>query len=147
MTLLVPFDDSALSATALERAVEFGSFMDESVLAITVVPADETYARDRGWIDDDEPFRPEAFGDRMRQRVAEIAPDAEFRLVEADEVDSASTTMDVIRAIRQTARDVDASILFIGSENVGRVSEPLTSVGDPIAADQAYDVHIVRHAD
>lgn len=147
MTLLVPFDGSALSETALRRAVEFGELMDEDVLALSVVPDDEGFARDRGWVDDDEPFRAEAFGEELRQRVDGIAPGARFELVQPDDVEGSSRTMDVIRTIRRVASDVDASILFVGSENVGRVTEPLASVGDPIARDQRYDVHIVRHAD
>lgn len=147
MTLLVPFDGSELSATALERAVEFGEFMDETVLALSIIPDDEGFARDRGWIDDDEAFEPAAVGEELRRRVETIAPEADFELVQPDDVEGSSRTMDVIRTIRRVANDVDASILFVGSENVGRVTEPLASVGDPIARDQRYDVHIVRHTD
>jgi hypothetical protein len=36
--------------------------------------------------------------------------------------------------------------VFIGSENAGRVSTPVCSVGAPVSEDPRYDVHIVRHA-
>lgn len=146
MTFLVPFDGSPLSETALQRAVEFGAIMDEEVLAVTVLPDDESYARERGWLDDDKPFDRDAVGDRFERRVRELAPEATFETRRPDDVEESTATMDVIRAIRQAAHEVDASILFVGSDNVGRVSEPLASVGDPIAKDQQYDVHIVRHA-
>jgi hypothetical protein len=59
----------------------------------------------------------------------------------------ATTTLDVVRKIRQVAHEVDAEILFVGSENAGRVTSPLSSVGNPLSEDAAYDIHIVRHAD
>jgi len=59
----------------------------------------------------------------------------------------ASVTTDVVRTIREVAHEVDASIVFVGSENAGRVSTPVSSVGAPVSEDPGYDVHIVRHAD
>ncbi|MFB6102854.1 MAG: hypothetical protein ABEJ73_09840 [Haloplanus sp.] len=47
--------------------------------------------------------------------------------------------------IRSIARDADASMVFIGSENAGRLVTSLSSVGETVAADDAYDVVIVRH--
>jgi hypothetical protein len=51
----------------------------------------------------------------------------------------------VANRVRDVARSVDASIVFLGSENAGRLVTNLTSVGSSIAADSAYDVVIVRH--
>jgi hypothetical protein len=34
--------------------------------------------------------------------------------------------------------------VFVGSENAGRVSTPISSVGSPVSEDPDYDVHIVR---
>jgi hypothetical protein len=45
------------------------------------------------------------------------------------------------------AQDEGATVLFVGSENAGRVSTPVSSVGDPVSEDPRYDVHIVRHTD
>lgn len=146
MTLLVPFDGTPLSETALERAVRFGDLTNEEILVVTVIPAEESYARERGWLDPDEPFDPDRLAKQFERRVGLLAPEAGFEAARPDEVENSTVTMDVIRTIRRIASDVDASILFVGSDNVGRISRPLASVGDPIAADQRYDVHIVRHA-
>lgn len=146
MVLLVPFDGSDLSEAALRRASEFSGYTGESVLALSVVPPDPEYALERGWVDANEPFDPEAIGEQLQAQAEAIAPDAEFRCEIAQEVSSmASVTMDVVRTIREVAHDVEASIVFIGSENAGRVSTPVSSVGAPVSEDPQYDVHIVRH--
>ena len=58
----------------------------------------------------------------------------------------ASITTDVIRTIRAVAHELDVSVIFIGSENAGRVSTPVSSVGAPVSEDPGYDVYISRHA-
>ncbi|WP_267640537.1 universal stress protein [Haloarchaeobius amylolyticus] len=147
MSLLVPFDGSDLSTTALRRATEFADFSDASLVVLTLVPDDPEYARERGWLDPEDTFDVGVIERKLRQRVHDIAPNAEFRceLVEENADPVATLPMDVARRIRQIAADVDAEILFVGSENAGRVSTPLTSVGSPISEDPQYDVHIVRH--
>ncbi len=148
MVLLVPFDGSDLSEAALRRAAEFSEYTDESVLALSIVPREPEYAVDRGWIEEGDDYDPEAIGQRFREAVESIAPDAEFRCEIPEDVSSmASVTTDVVRTVRQVAHEVDASIVFIGSENAGRVSTPVSSVGAPVSEDPGYDVHIVRHAD
>jgi len=147
MTLLVPFDGSELSEAALERATEFAEFTGENVVALTVVPDEREYALSRNWLDADDPFDPDAIAERFRDRVADIAPEAEFRYETPEDVSSmASITTDVIRTIRAVAHDVEASVVFIGSENAGRVSSPVSSVGAPVSEDPGYDVYIIRHA-
>lgn len=146
MTLLVPFDGSSLAETALERAIRFGNLLNEDVLAVTVLPDSTSYATERGWVEPNEPYDPDELTAQFEQRVKLLAPEASFETVRPDEVEGSTTTMDVVRTIREVAKDVEASILFVGSDNVGRISEPLASVGSPIATDQHYDVHIVRHA-
>ena len=59
MTLLVPFDGSTLSTAALEKASEHAELTDEDVVAVTIVPDDGDYARERGWIQDHEQFDPD----------------------------------------------------------------------------------------
>ena len=148
MTFLVPFDGSDLSVAALERAAEFAGYAGEDLIALTVIPDDPEYARGRGWVRSDEPFAPDRVAAGIEGTVAEIAPDAAFRAEVAQNTDPVATTaMDVTRTIRQVAAEVGASVLFVGSENAGRVSTPLTSVGSPISEDPEYDVFIVRHAD
>ena len=149
MTYLVPFDGSPLAEAALARAVEFAAALEEAVVALSVVPVDERdFAVERGWIDDGEAYDPDAVVDRLGSQVAEIAPDATFRCEHPEDVSSvASVTTDVVRTVRVVAQEVGASIVFIGSENAGRVSTPVCSVGAPVSEDPRYDVHIVRHAD
>jgi len=147
MTLLVPFDGAELSEAALERATEFAEFSDETVVALTVIPDDPEYALSRNWLSPEDPFDPDEIADRFRERVAEVASEAEFRYERPDDVSSmASLTTDVARTIRTVAHEVDASVVFIGSENAGRVSSPVSSVGAPVSEDPGYDVYIIRHA-
>ncbi|PSQ01730.1 universal stress protein [Halobacteriales archaeon QS_5_70_17] len=146
MVLLAPFDGSDLSRRAVERAVEFGDLIGEEVVVLTVVPPDEEFARERGWIDADEPFDESAIADRLRKGAREVAPDATIRVEHTEETSMlASTTMDIGRRIRQVAHEVGATVVFVGSENAGRVTTPVTSVGKPVSEDPGYDVHIVRH--
>ncbi|WP_101294198.1 universal stress protein [Halegenticoccus soli] len=148
MTLLVPFDGSDLSEAALKRATEFGELVDEEVVALTVVPDDAEYALERGWIAENEPFGVERVGESMRERVSALAPEATFRTeVPRGDDPTATRTMDIARTVREVADEVDASVVFVGSQNAGKVSAPLTSVGNPVSEDPRYDVHIVRHAE
>ena len=145
--LLVPFDGSALATTALDRAREIGTALDERVLALVVVPDDTSFARERGWIAPDESFDPERVGEELAAAIEDVAPDCEVRIEIAEETSSlASTETDISRTIRQIAHEVGASVVFVGSENAGRVTAPPESVGTPVAEDPDYDVYIVRHA-
>lgn len=147
MVLLVPFDGSELATAALRRATEFSGFTDEPVIVLSVVTDDERFARERGWIGDDESYDPDAVAERLETAAREVAPKATFRREEpSDPGEMTATTMDVARTIREVAHELDASIVFIGSENAGRVSTPITSVGSPVSEDPDYDVHIVRRA-
>lgn len=148
MVYLVPFDGSALSEAALVRAREFAEHTGREVIALTVIPPDEEYASERGWADADGSFDPEEVAARLEAEVADIAPNATFRWEETETVSTlASTTMDVSRTIRKVAHEVESDVVFIGSENAGRVTAPVTSVGEPVSEDPAYDVFIVRHPD
>ncbi|MDS0222033.1 universal stress protein [Haloarcula sp. S1AR25-5A] len=147
MVLLVPFDGSPLSKAALERATEFADYRDEEIIALSIIPDDEEYARERGWIDADTALDIEAIADRMREQAEAVAPSVSFRYEIPEDVSSmASTATDITRTIREVAHEEGASIVFIGSENAGRVSTPVCSVGSPVSEDPRYDVHIVRHA-
>ncbi|WP_459194947.1 universal stress protein [Halosimplex sp. J119] len=148
MTYLVPFDGSALAEAALERATEFAAMTDEEVVALVVIPLDEReFAVERGWIDERERYDPDEIESGLETQIRAVAPDVTFRCERPADVSSvASVTTDVVRTIRSVAEDVGAEIVFIGSENAGRVSTPVTSVGAPVSEDPRYDVHIVRHA-
>jgi len=147
MVLLVPFDGSDLSKAALRRASEFANYREEEVVALTVVPDDEEFAVERGWIDEGERYDPEAVCREFEVAVGEVTPDATYRCEHPETSDSLTATVidDITRTIRMVAEELDVSIVFIGSENAGRVSTPVTSVGSPVSEDPRYDVHIVRH--
>ena len=149
MTLLVPFDGSDLAATALKRATEFGATRDEEVVVLTVVPDDSSFAVERGWINPGEPFDIDQLCANFKRRVAEIAPEAMFRCETPAESDALTATAidDITRTVRRVAAELNVSVVFIGTENAGRISTPVTSVGSPLSNDPQYDVHIVRHAE
>lgn len=145
MPLLVPFDGSTLSEAALERAVEFGECLDRNVVVLAVVPQEKRYLEDR-WGETD----PETVIERLQTRAHDLVPEATFRVERPSDPEDepfADATMNVVRAIREVANDIDADVIFVGSENAGRVSTPVTSVGAPVSEDPRYDVHIVRHAE
>ncbi|WP_293033143.1 universal stress protein [Natronococcus sp.] len=142
MTFVVPFDGSELAATALVRALEYGRALEEDVVAVSVVPERKRYAREKGWIDDEEPFDPERIVATLRDQVRELAPEASFdaeRLREFPPEDRLATH------IERLVLEHEPSVVFLGSDNVGRVVTPLTSVGVHLAAEDAYDVFVVRH--
>jgi len=149
VTLLVPFDGSDLSEAALKRAREFATYRDEEVVALTIVPDDETFAEERGWIESGEPYDPEAVCTAFDLRVKEIDADVTFRCEPAtsSEHPTATTIDNVTHTVREVASELDVSIIFIGSENAGRVSTPVTSVGGPLSTDAKYDVYIVRRVE
>jgi nucleotide-binding universal stress UspA family protein len=148
MTILAPYDGSDLSRTAVNRAAEFADYRDEGALVLTVIPDDSTFALQRGWIDEGEQYDPTAVEARFRTEIESIAPEATFQTERPDSPAPAAAARDnVARTIRRVAAEVDASILFIGSDNAGRVSTPADSVGSPISTDAEYDVHIVRTVD
>jgi nucleotide-binding universal stress UspA family protein len=148
MTLLVPYDDSTLSRAALRRAAEFASFADEDLLALVVIPDEPEYAYRHGWLDPEDTFDVGVIERKIRQEITDTAPAADVRVEFVENTEpTADTTTVVVRTIKQVAADVDARIVFIGSQNAGRVTTPLASVGSPIAGDARYDVHIVRHPD
>jgi nucleotide-binding universal stress UspA family protein len=148
VTLLVPFDGSPLAETALRRAREFATYRDEEVVALTVVPDDESFAVERGWIEAGDAHDPEEICTTFELRVKEIDDDVAFRCEHPPPTEHPTATAidNVTQTIRRVATELDVTIVFIGSENAGRVSMPVTSVGGPLSADARYDIHIVRHS-
>ncbi|ELY42264.1 universal stress protein [Natronorubrum tibetense] len=142
MTFVVPFDGSALAEAALVRASEYGAALNEDITVVTVVPERKRYAREKGWIDADESFDVDATVERLRERVAELVPDASF---EYERIREFPPERRIADHIERLALAQDPSVVFLGSDNVGRVVTPLTSVGVHIAAEESYDVFVVRH--
>jgi len=143
MTLVVPFDGTELAETALVRAVEFDAVFEEGVVALSVIPdGNIDHAREAGWIDDGESFELETVTERLREQVRSLAPEAEFR---PDVVSQRASAGTIATHVRRAAREEDASMVVLGSENAGHLTVSVSSVGGSIAADDAYDVLIVRN--
>ncbi|AEH39375.1 universal stress protein [Halopiger xanaduensis] len=141
MTFVVPFDGSELAEAALIRAVEYGTVLEEDVTAVTVVPERKRYAQEKGWIDEGEEYDVEAVVDSLREQVSTLAPDATYDCERIREFPPEAQLADHIERL---AREHDPSVIFLGSENVGRIVTPLTSVGVHVAADEEYDIFVVR---
>ena len=141
MTFVVPFDGTELAEAALVRAVEYGNALDEDVAAVTVVPERKRYAREKGWIEAGEPLDADAVVEGLRERVEALAPEATFEYERIREFPPEERIADHVERL---ALRHEPSVVFLGSDNVGRVVTPLTSVGVHVAADRAYDVFIVR---
>lgn len=143
MSLVVPFDDTALSQAALVRACQFDTVLNEGVTAVTVIPAQNTeYARQRGWIGRDEPFDGDAILRKLQQSVEDLAPHAEFEYITVDRWAPPGT---ISTRLRKFARDSDASIVFIGSDNAGHLTRSL-SVGSTVTNGHGYDTMIISNA-
>ncbi len=143
MSLVVPFDGSTLAKAALVRAVQFETVLEEDLLVVSVIPQNNTqYAREQGWIDRTEPYDTETVLSHLRSEVARLAPGASFHPISVDRHAPRGT---IAGRIRRFARENDASIVFIGSENAGRIVSSIT-VGQSVAGDRFYDTFIVTSA-
>jgi nucleotide-binding universal stress UspA family protein len=142
MTLVVPFDGSALAEAALVRATEFGNVFEEDVLAVSVIPKGNTdYARERDWVGQDEEFDMESIVSKLHTQVTDLCPSADFR---HKVVDRYAPSGSIAKRLRKVARKEDASMVFLGSENAGHLVSAVSSVGSTVATDESYDVVIVR---
>lgn len=156
MTFMVPFDGSRLARTALGTARQYSIALDEApddvvewlipgqhvdVVAVSVIPQSAWYAREKGWIRDDEDFSNRRVVEELHRQVTDIVPHANFEYVRVDGAARAGT---ISTRLRQKAVELEASVLFIGSENAGRIVTPLSSVGRGLAAEQSYHVYLIR---
>lgn len=142
MTFAVAFDNRPLARAALQRAVEFAAATHEDVVAVTAIPEDPSVARERGWVGGDETFDVETAAQNLTEMVTDVDPDVQFA---HRSVDRYAPRGRISRAIRTLAVEHGASVLFIGSDNAGRIVGNIASVGQSVSADSRYDVHIVRH--
>ncbi|MEY7847788.1 universal stress protein [Natrarchaeobius sp. A-rgal3] len=141
MTFVVPFDGSELAEAALVRAVEFATALEEEVTAVTVVPERNRYAREKGWIEEGESYDIDEVIETLRTQVNDLAPEATF---DVERIREFPPEAQIAERIERLVREHDPSLVFLGSENVGRVVTPLTSVGVHVAGDRSYDVYVVR---
>jgi nucleotide-binding universal stress UspA family protein len=135
MVFLVPFDGTTLAEAALTRAVTYADALDTEVVAVGLIPTGSDYAQRRRWIDPDEDFAAETAASDLRRKIEEATDDSELRY---DDV-TASASDELSDTIQGIARDVDASVVFLGSSN----TEVLVPDSE---SDTAYDIHIVRQA-
>ncbi|MGB9966058.1 universal stress protein [Halobacterium sp. CBA1126] len=143
MTYVVAFDDSPLSRAALGRAVAFADAAEEAVVAVTAIPQNADAAREHGWVGSEESFSVERAAANLAERVRGVDPGVEF---DFRAVDKYAPRGRVSREVRDLAVAHDATVVFIGSDNAGRLVGGIASVGQNVSADDRYDVHIVRHA-
>ncbi|MXR50708.1 universal stress protein [Halovenus sp. WSH3] len=144
MTVVVPYDSSPRSRAALRRADEFTD-RTETVIAVTVIPnGNDRYARERGWLGEGESFDPEEVVRRLREEIREIDPDATFEYVVTGRY---AQPGQIASKIREFAKDRDARLVVLGSENAGRIVSNVSSVASTVTADSAYDVLIVRQSE
>ena len=142
MTFVVPFDGSARTKAALDRARVLANGVGESLLVLAVVPSNNArYARKMGWLASDEPFDGTAIVSTLRSQVRDIAPDATF---EYETCNRDATANSISKPIRKFAKRNDASTVVVGSEGAGRAVTRASSVGGRISSDTSYDVLIVR---
>ncbi|WP_436900507.1 universal stress protein [Halovenus halobia] len=143
MSLIVPFDNSPLAKAALVRARQFDQILEEGVIVVSVIPAQNAeYARERGWIGEDEPFDGEQIVATLREAVEAVAPDAEFEYITVDRFAPHGV---IGNKIRKFARNNGATIVFLGSQNAGRIVRS-TSVGASVVTDRSYDTMVVSGA-
>ncbi|WP_302081706.1 universal stress protein [Salinibaculum rarum] len=141
MTFFVPFDGSDLAVAALRRADTLAAGTGAEIIVATIVPRDRDYAVEHGWVDDDESFETDAVETRLREQVAEIAPAAEFRCTVVQSYVSAGN---IATHLRDLAIDVAADVVFLGSENVGSIAAPVSSIGSNVATRVPYDIYLVQ---
>ena len=144
MTIVVPFDGSALSKAALRRAQELTRSPEELRVLAVIPKNNRRYAIERGWIDESDAFDTEQVLSKLSEAVSELTPEATFEYVTVGRYANAGQ---VANKIRNYAREHNARVVVIGSDNAGRIVTSVTSVGSTVAASTAYDVYIVRHPD
>lgn len=144
MTFVVPFDGSEPSRMGLVRAVELAP-RTTRVVAFAVIPRQNgEWARTRGLLEDDEDFQYERVVGRLQKRAHDVEDDLSFQHTTTDRY---ATTGTISRKIREFAHDVDATMIFIGSDEAGGIVTTLQSVGTQVATDKDFDVVLVRRFD
>lgn len=144
MVFLVPFDGSPATAAALDRAVQHGEAFDRRVVAVSFVPTGTEFARRRIWIDPDEDFALESARKELERKIDETTDDTELVY---DDATAGSPDDGIATEVRQVAREVEATVLFVGASDAARENgDGLVTPFGPISADADYDVHVVRTA-
>jgi nucleotide-binding universal stress UspA family protein len=139
MVFVVPYDRSPVAEAALRRAVEHGRAFDRDVLAVSYVPTGAEFAERRKWIEPADDFAIEGASAALKRKIEEATDETELVYRDA----TAGSPADGIgEAVRETATDVDASVVFVGIAN-GSADALETRFGS-ISTTASYDVHLVR---
>jgi nucleotide-binding universal stress UspA family protein len=142
MQYLAPFDGTPISKEALRRASRYRSDVDAEVTVLTVIPRNNaTYAREHDWLAADESFDIDALVSTLRAEATRLCPRADFEYVTVGRYAGSGA---IASEIRQTAIDMDADVVFLGSTNAGSVVTDLSSVGQALSARGDFDVFLVR---
>lgn len=142
MTIVVAFDGSELSRSALQRACDIQELDGEELVVVTAIPNNNTtYSREHGWIESGEEFDKDLIKSNLEKEVNEICQSATFNPIIIGRYANEGVLANKIRKVSKTA---DATMVVLGSDNAGRLVTSLSSVGGGIATDTAYDVLIVR---
>jgi nucleotide-binding universal stress UspA family protein len=141
MVFVVPFDGSPVAEAALRRAVEHGRALGRDVLAVSYVPTGAEFAERRTWIEPGEDFAVEEASASLQRKIEETTDATELVYEDATAGSPADGIGD---AVRETAMDVGARVLFVGIAN-GSEDALETRFGS-ISATASYDVHLVRGA-
>lgn len=144
MKFFVPYDGSKLAKAALERAAVLGEGVDATVVVATIVPKDRDYAIERDWLAADEEFDGDSIEATLREEVHELAPGADFRCTI---VRSYVSTGNIATRLRDIAMELEADAVFLGSENVGSIAAPVSSIGSNVATRVPYDIYLVQSRD
>lgn len=140
VTYLVAYDGSPLADAALERAAAHADALGEDVVVASVLPADEALAGEYGWSDDGE-YDPDTVAADLRAAALATAPDATVRI---ERIGPYAGRTRIARTIHDLADEHEADVVFVGSDDAGRVVEPVSSVGGAVATGTDYDVYVVR---
>lgn len=144
MEFVVAFDGTPVSKTALDRAVQLADGVGGEVTAISIVPAGNAqYARQHGWVDEEDTYSRDAVLDTLRESVESVAPNASFV---HQSVDRYAPRGKIGRVLKTEAEASGVDVLVIGTANAGRVFTALTTVTRSVA-NGAYDLYVVRETD
>jgi hypothetical protein len=78
---------------------------------------------------------------RLTDRDSAVAPEADYR---TQYVEGRLSSGAIARKLRDIARDVDASVVVMGSENVGQTVPPASTVSGKVAARLDTDLYVVQ---
>jgi nucleotide-binding universal stress UspA family protein len=144
MKFFVPYDGTELAKAALERAAVLGKGVDAGIVVATIIPKDGEYAHRRGWIASNEEFDADRIEATLREEIDDIAPGAEFRHAI---VRSHVSAGNIATRLRDIAMEIEADAVFLGSENVGSIAAPVSSIGSNVATRVPYDIYLVQSRD